>query len=259
MYTNITDLLPSASAKAALDFVVQETRSTLGRNLVGIYVFGSLTYGAFEEGRSDIDLVAVLRQTASNEELERLKAMFSKLEGKNPEWHERIECSFTPVHMLLSVTRPDEPRPWFGNSRFHERATYGNEWLINQYLLCRDGIALCGPPYSTLVSKAIDIKAVQEAAAEDLQTEWAPLVHDKSPLDDPHVQSYVVLNLCRILYTIQMGQVGSKQEASSWVSNRHPAWKDLIEEAGNWRYGIKIDRAHEVQRFVVFVLGEVIN
>ena len=71
------------------------------------------------------------------------------------------------------------------------------------------------------------------------------------------MQSYAVLNLCRILHTIKTGRIGSKQQASSWVTSRHPDWKDLIEEAENWRYGKEMDRACEAQRFVAFVLDEV--
>ena len=171
MDKDITDLLPNASAKAALEFVEQEIRMILGPNLVGIYLFGSLTYGAFEDGRSDIDLVAILTRTASSEERTQLRVMFSKLENKHSDWHQCIECSFTPLHMMKSLLPPEEPRPWFGNSEFYEWAPYGHEWLINQYLLCRDGIALCGPPYGTLVGQAIEIEAVQDAAAKDLQTE----------------------------------------------------------------------------------------
>jgi predicted nucleotidyltransferase len=40
----------------------------LGDNLTGIYLYGSLTQGAFDPGLSDIDCIAVTRAELSNEE-----------------------------------------------------------------------------------------------------------------------------------------------------------------------------------------------
>ncbi|HNR81746.1 MAG TPA: nucleotidyltransferase domain-containing protein, partial [Candidatus Pacearchaeota archaeon] len=47
-----------------VDFLAQGVKEIFGEELVGFYLTGSLSYGDFEPGRSDIDLAAVLEVPA---------------------------------------------------------------------------------------------------------------------------------------------------------------------------------------------------
>ena len=60
-------------------------------------------------------------------------------------WRDRLECSYTPIEMLKNILPPTEPRPYFGGGFFYAEAPYGNEWIINNYLLYEHGIAVIGP------------------------------------------------------------------------------------------------------------------
>ncbi|MEM7171844.1 MAG: aminoglycoside adenylyltransferase domain-containing protein [Pseudomonadota bacterium] len=255
--SKIKNLLPDASAAAALEFLQDKITATLGSNLVGLYLFGSLTYGAFVPGRSDLDLIAVLQKSASTTEVGRLRTLFVDYGRSHWDWFDWTECSFTPLHMMQRTLPPLEPRPWFGNSRFYEDAPYGNEWLINQYLLCQWGIPIFGPDYARLVKNTIKLSHVRRAALLDLESEWAELLNDGSSLQDPHIQSYVILNLCRILYTVTAGKVGSKQAAAAWVADHYSSWRELIQEAENWRHGMAMHRNRDTQAFLAFVVYEV--
>jgi hypothetical protein len=60
----------------------------------------------------------------------------------------------------------------------------------------------------------------------------------QSVLDDPAqlsargYQSFIVLSLCRILYTLQLGAVLSKPAAARWaLATWDPRWAPLIERA----------------------------
>src|SRR5437868_15341221 len=79
--------------------------------------------------------------------------------AEHEKWAKRIECSYVPMNMLPSIYPPTTPRPYFGEGIFYAQAPYGNEWIINQYLLYKHGIPVVGPDFKTLV-KPIDIEAV---------------------------------------------------------------------------------------------------
>src|SRR5215218_1694824 len=50
----------SEDARATLDELAAAIRQHFGRRLAGLYLFGSLAAGGFHQGRSDLDLIAVL-------------------------------------------------------------------------------------------------------------------------------------------------------------------------------------------------------
>ncbi|MGI4776219.1 MAG: hypothetical protein ACRYE9_04805 [Janthinobacterium lividum] len=78
-----------------------------------------------------------------------------------------MECSYLPVDMLINISPPLSPRPYYNNSTLFTKAHYGNEWLINKYLLYQHGIPLVGPVFRQLVEK-INVEEVQKACIRDL-------------------------------------------------------------------------------------------
>lgn len=227
----------------------------LNKNLVGIYLFGSLTYGDFNIESSDIDFMAILNNPASKDEVEALKKLHKEVEGKYPKWAKRLESSYTPHQMLLSITPPGA-RPYHGEGIFYEQAPYGNEWIINLYLLYKYGIAIVGPEFSSLVSP-IKIEDVQAACIKDLFKEWEPKLREPEWLDDPHYQSYLVMNLCRILNTVTNATTLSKIKSADWVKRAYPEWKELIDTAEKWHYGQEMKQKEQALKFLEFVILEV--
>src|SRR5262245_38323612 len=55
------DRLP-ASVRAQLDDLRRSLEQTLGHDLVGLLVYGSAARGEYREGRSDVDLMVVVRE-----------------------------------------------------------------------------------------------------------------------------------------------------------------------------------------------------
>lgn len=236
--------------------IVQRINGILGDRLIGLYLTGSLSYGGFKRERSDIDLLAILKTPASNPEIELIGKLHADVGKQYAIWSQRIECSYIPLEMLPSISPPKTPRPYFGGGIFFPEAPYGNEWLINQYLLYEHGIALIGPDFKTL-AEPVSIEDVQKACIRDLFEEWEPKIADPIYLADSHQQSYVVLNLCRILYTVMRSAAVTKQAAALWAKTEYPAWKDLIEAAESWQYGIEMDRKKETIEFIKFVINKV--
>lgn len=252
---HIKKVTPNRDINGILYFLTRGIRNIFGNNLIGIYLTGSLSYGDFDEGRSDIDLAVILKKLASAEEIELLKQIHSNAEYKYKKWTKRVECSYIPLDMLQNILPSKTPRPYVGGGVFYPDALYGNEWLINQYFLYEYGIALIGPDFKTLV-KPINIADVRKANVRDLFEEWEPKVRDSKYLADSHQQSYVVLNLCRILSSLTDLPV-SKRVAVSWAKKEYPQWKNLIETADHWRYGVEMKKQKEVVEFIEFAINEV--
>lgn len=228
----------------------------LAGDLVGVYLFGSLTYGDFHPESSDIDVMVIVREAVSALVLERIQRLHEQVAAAYPTWAKRLECSYTPLMMLHETLPPKAPRPYLGEGILYKEAEYGNEWIINLYLLQKHGQALVGPAFMTL-REPVSIEAVRKACIRDLFREWEPKMNDPAWLANSHYQSYVVLNLCRILYTVRCSAAGSKTVAAAWVKSTFPQWCDLIETAEGWHYGVEMARQAEAIVFIRFVIDTI--
>jgi hypothetical protein len=248
-------IVPYRDIDDLLDFLARGVQNIFGGDLTGFYLTGSLSYGDFDSGRSDIDLAAVLEKLAQPDQIDKIEKLHQAAEQKFNQWAERIECSYVPRSMLTEILPPKEPRPYFGAGIFYSAAPYGNEWLINRHFLYQNGIALLGPDFKTLAA-SVAMADLRQACVRDLREEWVPKINDENFLNNSHCQSYVVLNLCRILYTVANGEAVSKKAAAEWAKSEYPQWKDLIETAESWRYGIEMECQNETIGFIKFAVGK---
>jgi len=253
----MTSITPYPSVNEILLNVSNRINHILRENLIGLYLFGSLSYGDFNLNNSDIDLVAIVSTPLSLHELEQIRQLHQKIGEEYPVWRDRLECSYTPVELLINIMPPKNPRPYYGGGIFYDEATYGNEWIINNYLLYEHGISLIGPDCKKLISP-IDIIEVQKACIRDLFQEWEPKIIDFDWLDNSHYQSYLVMNLCRILYTVMCGSVGTKKLSAAWVINKFELpWSNLIAIAASWKYGDEMFSRNEVIDFIKFTIDTI--
>lgn len=239
-----------------LDSFAKGLVSIFTDDLIGLYLTGSLSYGDFNPRSSDIDLAAILKKPAKKNQLKLIKKLHEKTEKQYKKWAKRIECSYVPVGMLQNILPPKEPRPYYGEGVLHPQSPYGNEWLINNYWLYNHGIALLGPDFKKLI-KPINITEVKKACMRDLFKEWEPKINDPIYLNNSHYQSYVVLNLCRILYTVICNSLASKKASALWVKKEFKQWKNLIQAAESWQYGQEMNLKEKTIDFIKFVIGKI--
>jgi predicted nucleotidyltransferase len=250
------DVTPYPAINTVLAEWAEGLKRLLGKKIVGLYLSGSLAYGDFVPDRSDIDLQAVVRNPLTEDELRSIEQLHKGIERRCPEWAERIECSYVPLELMRELGPPAKARPWWGFGTFYTEAQAHNEWIINHYLLSKHGITLEGPDFNELTPR-IDIHQVRQASARDLFQEWVPKIDDSVWLSNSHYQSYLVLNLCRILHTVIHGQPGSKKVAGEWAKARYPQWKNLIEEAERWTYGDEMKRQADAVALLRFAVDRV--
>ena len=124
-------------------------------------------------------------------------------------------------------------------------------------MLYQHGIALIGCEFKKLITP-IDILEVQKACIRDLFQEWEPKITDFEWLDNSHYQSYLVLNLCRILYTLMEGVAGTKKASAEWAKNKFGLpWSSLIANAQDWQYGKEMSSRKETIDFIKFTIDTI--
>jgi predicted nucleotidyltransferase len=234
--------------------------SLLGDQLVGLYLTGSLTYGDFDPESSDIDFLAVLTHALSKEQLERIEAINTLIGKSFPKWSKRLEGSYITKDMLSSVQPPKQSRPYVNGGKLWD-FLYGNEWVLNLYVMYECGIALYGTDVKELF-KPIAISQVRKASKKDLYDDWEPKLHDPKAFsnedyESSHLQAYAILTMCRILYREFNDDVASKRKSSAWVKTVYAQWADLVNKAENWQHGKELDAVNETLKFIKFTISEV--
>lgn len=242
-----------------LDLLSSGLQKLLGQDLVGLYLTGSLTYGDFNHGSSDIDFLAVLNNELNSEQLEKIRNLHSDIAEQVPHWAKSLEGSYITKKMLSSADDPQVERPYVNGGKVSYCA-YGNEWVINLYALQECGEVIYGEPLERLLPIAT-IGQVREASKKDLLNDWVPKIDDTDAFNHPlydseHLKNYAVLTMCRILHRAKNDNMASKKVASKWVKEAYPQWKDLVERAELWEHGKPMGDEGEVRDFMKFTLSE---
>lgn len=213
-----------------LDELLSKIRGVFGRRLVGLYLFGSLVAGGFDDA-SDVDLLAAVADDVDDAELEALRAMHDGIARGRPQWEDRIEIAYLSVTALrtfrerssrIAIISPGEP--------LHVLDA-GRDWLMNWWQVLESDAPLFGPPPRELIapiSKAEFIEAVRVHMV-DSGGRWMAQLHGRKS------QAYAILTISRGLYAHRFGEHVSKQEAAAWAQQALPEWADLIGDALAWR------------------------
>lgn len=219
------------SCQAILETIKGQYMLTLGNNLVGIYVHGSIAFRCFRWEKSDIDFIVVVKDKIdTNTKLRLLETLEALLPQSPPKG---IEIS---VVLLEYCEKFRYPTPY----ELH----FSNDWLVryreNPMLLCdcqeksdRDlaahftvirhtGIVLCGLPIDQVfgdVNKAYYIDSIKNDIADA-----------KKEISEKPV--YITLNLCRVLAYLKSGLILSKKQGGEWgLAHLAEQYHDLIKMA----------------------------
>jgi hypothetical protein len=224
-------ITPYADIDAILHSLRSQIRQTLGAQLVGLYLYGSLVTGDFDHAISDIDLLAVTRVQIDDQEFERLDRMHSAFVAGHPVWTDRIEIAYLSQSALetfrtqrspIAIISPGEP--------FHFKAA-GKDWLINWWVVRKYGVALCGPEPTEVIAPIAQAEFLR-AVREQVEA-WSSYIAE-TRRSRPY-QAYAILTLCRALYAVTNDEQVSKRRAALWAAEHFPAWSALIHNALAWR------------------------
>lgn len=207
----------SPRVASLLDGLGALLRAELGSNLVGLYVYGSLTQQAFDPRRSDVDCVAVVRSRLGLNVASRLRARLGRL-GRSYPLARRLQLTILIQRELLQFNG-DGWLYQFG--RLTRTGSDGNPLIWANIL--DTGLVIVGPVPHSFVPP-ITPHALRAALVREVGYLRAELVTNRAShwRNKPAYRRYAVLTLCRILYTLQTGRVVSKQMAADWALRRLP-------------------------------------
>lgn len=245
---------PFAEVNGLLEAVLSGAQRALGHCFAGMYLHGSLAAGDFDPERSDIDFLVATADPLPADRVAALGAMHAAIATSELAWATNYEGSYIPLQALRRHDPSDSIHPAVRVDGSFGLDHHGNEWIIQRHLIRERGIVLAGPAPQTLVDP-ISPDQLRQAARGTLRDWWAPQLRDPFRLKNSEYQAYGVLTMCRALYTIECGAVGSKPQAAAWVNGRlGHRWGGLIDAALSWRHGVRLDHLDEVLHFIQYTL-----
>jgi hypothetical protein len=206
-------------------------------HFIGMYLDGSLTSGDFDQA-SDIDFIVVTDVDVSGDLFYSLQAMHDRIAQIDSVWAIQLEGSYIS---LPGIRRYDpahalHPNIERGEGERLKMAEHDQTWDVHRYVLRQRGITLAGPAPHTLIDPVTPAQ-LERAMLINLSGWAAHLLDDPAQMKQRGYQSYIVLSLCRILYTLQFAEVASKASAADWVQKTlGKNWAPLIDRAREGRH-----------------------
>jgi predicted nucleotidyltransferase len=173
-----------------LDDLVAAMRSVA--DLAAVYLIGSVALGTYEQGTSDVDVIAVTARSLAHEERRALAAAA-----------EAVPC---PARKLELVTYARGSDTWEINLNTGEFVAFDTAeapafwFVIDRAIAEQHAIPLLGPPWSELFDP-VPREALLEALDESLETIGA-------------------LNVSRAWAWLETGEWISKPAAETWLRDR---------------------------------------
>src|SRR5688572_25625756 len=232
MLTKINNPTPYPEVNKILQDLFNRVTHLLGSHFIGMYLDGSLTGDDFDDD-SDIDFVVVTDEDISGDLFVALRAMHESLAKIDSPFAIQLEGSYIskqgirrydPEHAL----HPNIER---GEGERLKMVYHDDWWIIHRYILRERGITLVGPAPQTLIDPVLP-NDLRQAMLSILHGWATQILNHPNKINSRGYQSYVVLSLCRILYTLQLGDVVSKPVAAQWAKETlGDPWVSLIERA----------------------------
>ena len=234
---------PHAEVNTVLAYFLPRIQSLFGNHFIGMYLVGSLALGDFDPYRSDIDFVVVTDTDIGEDLFGSLQDIHTQFAASNSSWADKIEAIYIPYPALRDTASNASHYPQMEKGTRLFRAPLESGWVFHRITIRDHGAVVAGPEPRMLVD-TINPQAVHSAAKEitGLWLEqakndptWLPWLRQRD------AQAFVILTLCRLLYSLATGSVASKPRAAQWAQKAFEGpWATLIErtlarqhEAGN--------------------------
>jgi len=218
-------VLNDNAVRAQVEELQHQLLKLLDKNLVGLYLHGSLAMGGFNPARSDLDLLVVIERPLAPEIKRDLLRLLLQL-SKKPY---PIEISFLSLQDLHPWRYPTPYQLHFSEdwrSRCEEQLALeagqredtsreqptDPDLAAHITVLRARGIRLYGNPI-TEVFPPVPREDYVDSIVQDFH--WAKEHLERDPV-------YFVLNACRVWAFLRDGQILSKAEAGEWAMRTLP-------------------------------------
>ena len=231
---------PNVNDIVALLFT--KVKEILQDQLTGMYLHGSLANGGFD-AHSDIDIIFTTKDEMSDEMFSALKAMHLETAKIDSPWANQLEVAYIPQEFLgwVNPTNIRYPHLDRGDGEVLHHMSPESDWAIVRHILRERGITIFGVDPKTLISP-VSPDELRQAVAEGMPVWFNPIIANPSEMNTRGYQSFFVLSICRMLYTLKYGEILSKPAAAEWgLNNLDGQWHSLIERAIVGRQNSNLD------------------
>ena len=246
---------PYPDVNQVLILLLNNIRTILGDYFVGMYLYGSLASGDFEPERSDIDFLVVTNGELPEKTISDLKIMHHRMYESGLKLAKHLEGSYIPKETVRKYS-PDGPAwPMINQDNLlvaHDLCS----WVINNYILYNHGIVISGPPLQNVIDH-VSPEELMNAVLTLLRDVWTPWQDNVDLFRSDEYQPFVVLTMCKALYTLKHGDVISKKRSAEWaMANLDKKWAFLINQALSWHFGDMPGDIGQTQDFIRYVFRE---
>lgn len=227
-----TSPTPDAELNTLLSDLLTSAKSILNENFIGMYLTGSLAVGDFDK-ESDVDFVIMIHSKVTEEPLLELQKLHLRLHQVDTKWATCLEGYYI---LQSELHHYDADNAWHlyldnGSKDLEVVTDNHKDWVFERFVLQEYALTLDGPHPKSLFN-AIPVQVLQKNVFTELHR-WSNEVLDHpASLNNRWFQSFMVLSLCRMLYTLKFGAIVSKAVAMEWAKESLDSkWIRLIERA----------------------------
>jgi hypothetical protein len=229
----------------------------------GVYIHGSIALDAFDEQHSDIDMLVVITRHASEDDIQKLKAIHESIASQYPRW--LLEANYIQVADLGQPDSATPPHPTYHDNVFEVAGIFDTS-PVTWWVLKHKGITLKGVEAQQLPFTA-DWETVLNYMRENINTYWASFTTYPPRMGyllfDDGI-AWVVTGVLRQYYSLRENDITSKVGAGEYALKVLPSeWHGLIQDALDIRQGKKPThyesneaRASATTAFLHYIIAE---
>jgi hypothetical protein len=211
-----------------LEEFVTRVASILEENFFGAYLTGSFALGAGDI-HSDCDFLVVTLDGVTREQEHSLRELHDEIPTRPGHWPHDLEGSYAPKPDLEALATLG--KPWLYVDRGHREMQWANHCNSEdvRWTLRERGVTLTGPdPHGFVRPVPPDML---RSKMRQLIDNFLPELFSWTSFDLAWTQRYAVTNICRMLYTLDTGEVASKRAGLEWAKRNLPSeWRDLLQQ-----------------------------
>lgn len=215
-----------------LDLLLSSASVVLGNQLVGMYLYGSLSSGEFNPETSDIDFLVVTTSSLPDKTIADLEAMHHRIWKSGLKWAAKLEGSYIPKRDIRRHDPRSGPCPTVNEGQFYLDQR-GSDWIIQRHVIREQGIVLTGPDPKTLIDP-VSPNDIRKAVKGVLQEWWFPILENPTWLKNHGIEyhAFAILTMCRALHSLETGTIVSKPAAARWAQKElGKEWSQVIDRA----------------------------
>jgi hypothetical protein len=248
---------------------IKSIEMVLPKFLEAYYIYGSISLGAFHDGKSDIDFIAVTKRKATETDIDILKKIHRELHKTYN--NATLDGMYLRMDDIDSAMNSGIPCLRFNDGVFRGFDTFDLN-SVDAFILKRYGITIKGKEVKD-IKYTVDFDILIRMMRDNLNTYWLRWINACRRFPSlRYIGIFVslktiewgVLGVSRQYYTFIEKGITSKLGAGEYVLNKVPQrWHNIIKESMRLRKNIKksyynsiIRRRNDALDYMDYVIQE---